>query len=180
MTPQQVTEAQKLAREWKPKKLTSALELSCKEIAYMFQKDKTEKEREARLQEIRERRELEEFLRREYEARRKKGSSNDGDVRTELERYYGLLGQRVRNFWTVPINLTDLQKLSVTIAVDVARDGSVRGLKIERASGNQGYDEAALRAVKLASTPAFPAPPKSVKESWLALGFRFCGANFCR
>ena len=108
------------------------------------------------------------------------GGGGGGVARTELERYYGLLGERVRNFWTVPLNLTELQKLSTTIAVDVARDGSVRGLKIEKGSGNKIYDEAALRAVERAASPSFPPPPNSVKEIWLALGFRFCGANFCR
>lgn len=108
------------------------------------------------------------------------GGGGGGVARTELERYYGLLSERVRNFWTVPLNLTELQKLSTTVAVDVARDGTVRGLKIEKASGNKIYDEAALRAVERAASPAFPPPPNSVKETWLALGFRFCGASVCR
>jgi len=108
------------------------------------------------------------------------GGGGGGVARTELERYYGLLGERVRSFWTIPLNLTDLDRLSVTIAVDVDRGGGVRGLKIEKSSGNKVYDEAALRAVERAATPAFPVPPNSVKESVLALGFRFCGASFCR
>ena len=108
------------------------------------------------------------------------GGGGGGVARTELERDYGLLGERVRNFWTVPLNLTELEKLSTTVAVDVARDGTVRGLKIERASGNKIYDEAALRAVERAASPSLPPPPNSVKETWLALGFRFCGASFCR
>ncbi|MEK6710080.1 MAG: TonB family protein [Nitrospinota bacterium] len=107
------------------------------------------------------------------------GGGGGGVARSDLERYYGLLAERVRNFWTVPLSLTGLEKLSTAIAVDVALDGSFRGLKIERSSGNRVYDDAALRAVERAAAPSFPAPPNTVRENWLALGFRFCGASFC-
>ena len=108
------------------------------------------------------------------------GGGSGGVARTDIERYYGILGERIRNFWTVPPNLTDVTNFRTEIIVDVARDGAIRNLKIMNKSGNRVYDAAALRAIQRAANPSFPPPPNSVKESWLPLGFRFCGRNFCR
>jgi|APSaa5957512535_1039671.scaffolds.fasta_scaffold41069_2 TonB family protein len=108
------------------------------------------------------------------------GGGSGGVARNDIERYYGLLAERVRNFWTVPPNLPNLESLKVVVIFDVARDGEMRNLRIETTSGNRIYDTAALRAVKRSADPALPAPPNSVKETWLPLGFRFCGRNFCR
>ena len=103
-----------------------------------------------------------------------------GVARTDIERYYGLLAERVRGFWTVPSNLPNLESLEVFVIFDVARDGKIRKLRIEKSSGNQIYDTVALRAVERSADPALPPPPNSVNKTWLPLGFRFCGQNFCR
>ncbi len=108
------------------------------------------------------------------------GGGSGGVARTDLDRYYGILGERIRNFFTVPPNLTDVKNFRTEIIVDVARDGAIRNLKIVKNSGNRVYDTAALRAIQRAANPSFPPPPNSVKESWLPLGFRFCGRSFCR
>ena len=109
-----------------------------------------------------------------------RGGGSGGIARTQIERYYGLLGERVRNYWTIPPNLTDIENLKTVVIFDVARDGAVRGLRIEKLSGNRVYDNAALRAVERAATPSLPPPPNTMKEDWLPLGIRFCGQNFCR
>ncbi len=108
------------------------------------------------------------------------GGGSGGVARTDIERYYGILAERIRNFWTVPPNLTDVSNLKTEIVLDVAQDGSIRNLRIKAASGNRVYDAAALRAVERSAVPSFPPPPNTMKERWLLLGFRFCGHNFCR
>lgn len=108
------------------------------------------------------------------------GGGSGGVARTDIERYYGLLAERIRNFWTVPPNLSDVANLKTEVVVDVARDGSIRNLRIKEASGNRVYDAAALRAVERSAAPSFPPPPNTMKDRWLLLGFRFCGHNFCR
>ncbi len=108
------------------------------------------------------------------------GGGSGGVARTDIERYYGLLAERVRGFWTVPPNLPNLESLKVVVIFDVARDGKIRKLRIEKSSGNRIYDTVALRAVERSADPALPPPPNSVNETWLPLGFRFCGRNFCR
>ena len=70
------------------------------------------------------------------------GGGSGGVARTEIERYYGLLGERVRNFWTIPPNLSDIEHLKTVVIFDVGRDGTIRDLRIEKPSGNRVYDNA--------------------------------------
>jgi len=107
------------------------------------------------------------------------GGGSGGTARTDLERYYGLLAERIRSHWTVPEGFKS-EGLRTEITIDVRRDGEVRNLRVTRPSGNRVYDEWALRAVERASTPAMPPAPNTVKDIWLYLGFRFCGRNFCK
>ena len=109
-----------------------------------------------------------------------RGGGSGGVARTEKERYYGLLAERIRGFWTVPPNIADLSKLKTVVTIDVDRQGHYRNLRIVNYSGNHIYDQAVLRAVERAAKPTLPKPPNSVKENWLLLGFRFCGRDFCR
>lgn len=109
-----------------------------------------------------------------------RGGGSGGVARTEKERYYGLLAERIRNYWTIPLNLPNVSRLKTDVTIDVDREGNYRNLRIVRYSGNHIYDQAALRAVERAANPSLPRPPNSIKENWLLLGFRFCGKDFCR
>lgn len=109
-----------------------------------------------------------------------RAGGSGGVARTDKERYYGLLAERIRGFWTVPPGIADLSRLKTDVAIDVDRGGNYRNLRVVRYSGNHIYDQAALRAVQRAAEPSLPKPPDTIKESWLLLGFRFCGRDFCR
>ena len=109
-----------------------------------------------------------------------RAGGSGGVARTEKERYYGLLAERIRGFWTVPPGISDLGRLKTDVTIDVDRQGNSRNLRVVRYSGNHIYDQAALRAVQRAAEPSLPRPPDTIKENWLYLGFRFCGKDFCR
>ena len=109
-----------------------------------------------------------------------RAGGSGGVARTDKERYYGLLAERIRGFWTVPPGIADLSRLKTDVAIDVDRGGNYRNLRVVRYSGNHIYDQAALRAVQRAAEPSLPKPPDTIKENWLLLGFRFCGEDFCR
>ncbi len=109
-----------------------------------------------------------------------RAGGSGGVARTDTERYYGLLAERIRGLWIVPPNITDLGKLKTDVTIDVDRQGNYRNLRIVRYSGSHVYDQAALRAVERAAKPSLPKPPDTIKENWLLLGFRFCGKDFCR
>ena len=104
-----------------------------------------------------------------------RGGGGGGVARTDLERYYGLLGERIKSYWTVPPNLSDAGGLKAEITIDVNREGGYRSLRIHRSSGNRIYDRAALHAAERAFKSAPPRPPAAIREKWLFLGFRFCG-----
>ena len=107
-----------------------------------------------------------------------RAGGSGGVARTDTERYYGLLAERIRGLWIVPPNITDLGKLKTDVTIDVDRQGNYRNLRIVRYSGSHVYDQAALRAVERAAKPSLPKPPDTIKENWLLLGFRFCGKDF--
>ncbi len=109
-----------------------------------------------------------------------RAGGSGGVARTDKERYYGLLAERIRGLWTVPPGIADLSRLKTDVTIDVDREGNYRNLRIVRYSGNNIYDQAALRAVERAAKPTLPKPPDTIKENWLFLGFRFCGRDFCR
>jgi len=63
------------------------------------------------------------------------------------------------------------------VVFEIGRDGKIRGLSVEKSSGNPLYDQAAMRAVTDA-TP-FPPLPEEFKEAFLRihLGFNYTGTQ---
>ena len=63
------------------------------------------------------------------------------------------------------------------IVFEIARDGKIRGLAVEKSSGNPLYDQAAMRAITEAAP--FPPLPDDFKESMLRvhLGFNYAGTR---
>jgi protein TonB len=63
------------------------------------------------------------------------------------------------------------------VVFEIARDGTISGLKVEKSSGNPLYDQAALRAITDA-TP-FPRLPEEFRDSFLRvhLGFDYSGTR---
>lgn len=76
--------------------------------------------------------------------------------------YLALIKQRVDARWSPPDIFRDRQEVVVVLAFDLAADGRVRRVRIDRSSGSSFYDQAALRAIYL-SDP-FPPFPKQVSE----------------
>jgi len=63
------------------------------------------------------------------------------------------------------------------VVFEIGRDGKIRGLAVEKTSGNPLYDQAALRAITEA-TP-FPPLPEEFRETFLRihLGFNYSGTR---
>ncbi|HYE93627.1 MAG TPA: energy transducer TonB [Terriglobales bacterium] len=63
------------------------------------------------------------------------------------------------------------------VVFEIARDGKVTALKVEKSSGNALYDQAALRAITEAAP--FPPLPQDFKESLIRvhLGFNYAGTR---
>jgi TonB family protein len=63
------------------------------------------------------------------------------------------------------------------VVFEIARDGKIRALAVEKTSGNPLYDQAALRAITEAAP--FPPLPEDFKESLLRvhMGFNYAGTR---
>lgn len=63
------------------------------------------------------------------------------------------------------------------VVFEISRDGRIRGLAVEKTSGNPLYDQAAMRAITEAAP--FPPLPDEFKESMLRvhLGFNYAGTR---
>ena len=109
-----------------------------------------------------------------------RAGGSGGVAETDLQRYGGLLSERIHNYWTVPLNLSDASTMRAAIEVDVNREGVYRNLRLVRSSGNRIYDQTFLRAAERAFKSGLPKPPDTIKENWNTFNFRVCGKGFCR
>jgi protein TonB len=57
------------------------------------------------------------------------------------------------------------------VVFEIARDGALRGIRVDKSSGNPYYDQAAVRAVTEANP--FPPLPVDFKKSTLVVGLQF-------
>lgn len=82
--------------------------------------------------------------------------------------YLNLIYMKVYRNWIPP---STSARLSATIYFWITRDGEVRNAKVEKRSGNNAFDEQALRTI-LASSP-FPELPAEYSRDHLAVHFEF-------
>ena len=73
--------------------------------------------------------------------------------------------------WVRPVLEQEKQTFSVTVAFEIARDGSLRNLRVETSSGVPVVDLSALRAVR--DSAPFPPPPPARAEDLVRSRVRF-------
>jgi TolA protein len=74
----------------------------------------------------------------------------------EAEAYLNKVEQKIMAVWKRPPTTDGLK---VTLCFNLARNGFVSAVRVEKSSGNQSFDDSAVQAVRRASP--FPRPPKS-------------------
>jgi TonB family protein len=82
--------------------------------------------------------------------------------------YVTLMEKRIMSVWRLPEN-SEGKKVVVFMKLD--RAGRVSDVRVEKSSGDEAFDESALRAVRTASP--FPAVPEAIKhvvgDLWMVL-----------
>jgi TonB family protein len=73
--------------------------------------------------------------------------------------YVTLMEKRIMSVWRLPEN-SEGKKVVVFMKLD--RAGRVSDVRVEKSSGDEAFDESALRAVRTASP--FPAVPEAIKH----------------
>ncbi len=84
--------------------------------------------------------------------------------------YFARIQDKLSTFWS-PTVLPGDQEIQVVVGIRLLPNGQVSNVTIERSSGDRNFDDAAIRALRLA-LPLPPFPPL-VRESSLDLRVRF-------
>ncbi len=97
------------------------------------------------------------------------GSGGTGAGSDMLLNYFARIQDKVSGFW-MPAALGD-REVKVLVGIRVMHNGQVREITIEETSGDRGFDDAAVRALRQA-LPLPPFPPL-VKEDSMNLILKF-------
>lgn len=97
-------------------------------------------------------------------------SVTDAEMSARMQSYYTQIWTAIKGHWTIPALHVPKGSISATVVVKLAANGSVTDLSFEDRSGNNHFDEAAIRAIKKAAP--LPPLPEWVKGG-IEIGIRF-------
>jgi len=96
------------------------------------------------------------------------------ELDSKLNQYYSMIWTKIKKAWTIPENLLKEKErvdLETIIVVIIERDGKIQKYWFEKKSGNDLYDQMAVRAIKKAEP--LPPVPNELSENTLEVGIRF-------
>jgi len=99
------------------------------------------------------------------------GTVSDAELSARMKTYYGSIWTRIKRRWSMPPDMLPRENIEVVIHVRILRSGAVEGISFEKRSGNNYFDESAMRAVRKASP--FPPLPDGVGDDGIEMGIRF-------
>lgn len=86
--------------------------------------------------------------------------------------YYSLIWAKIKEAWTIPKNILEERvDLETVIVVIIEKDGRIKKYWFEKKSGNDLFDQTAVRAIKKAEP--LPPLPNELGEETLEVGIRF-------
>jgi len=103
------------------------------------------------------------------------GPGSNAELNARMYAYYRVIWARIKKHWTMSPGLLPRENIGAIIHVRVLRNGTVEGVSFEKRSGNNYFDESALRAVRKASP--FPPLPEGMGENDIEMGIRFHSAE---
>ena len=98
------------------------------------------------------------------------GSGKTADLKFQI--YYSIIWSKIKDAWVLPENTTSAdKKLEAIIAIRIKKDGEIVKVWTEKSSGNNYFDQSALRAIAKANP--LPPVPEGYGEEYFELGIRF-------
>jgi TonB family protein len=88
-----------------------------------------------------------------------------------MDPYYAEIWARIRGQWSMPQGILPKGNVETIINVRILRNGAVVDIVFEKKSGNQYFDDSAVRAIKKASP--LPPLPSWIQGSDIEIGIRF-------
>jgi outer membrane biosynthesis protein TonB len=76
-------------------------------------------------------------------------TKSSAEVESKLSQYYSVIWAKIKKAWTIPENLLkERVDLETIIIVIIESDGRIKRTWFEKKSGNELYDQMAMRAIK--------------------------------
>jgi len=89
-----------------------------------------------------------------------------------MRSYYDRIYSQIKASWVLPESVREMsQAFKTVVVIKIAPSGAIEDSSLKKGSGNDDYDQAALRAVRKAN-PLPPLPAEMGEES-LELGINF-------
>ncbi|MEN6376209.1 MAG: energy transducer TonB [Smithella sp.] len=98
------------------------------------------------------------------------GTGSDG-MSGQASDYAGFVSSRVHSNWSIPLELKPRGNILTIIEIKIRRDGSLAYAVFEKRSGNNIYDDSAMKAVK--KSAPFPPLPAGYPDNIMEIGIRF-------
>lgn len=99
-------------------------------------------------------------------------TKSSAETESKLSQYYSLIWAKIKKAWTIPENLLkERVDLETVIIVIIESDGKIKRTWFEKKSGDDLYDQMAVRAIIKAEP--LPPIPKELGEDTLEIGIRF-------
>jgi len=97
------------------------------------------------------------------------GNNTPANIRSSA--YYDRIWTQIRSSWVLPEGVTSRVSLVTVVGIRIAADGEIEQYWIEEKSGNDYYDQSALRAIGRAN-PLAPLPDE-LSDAPLEVGINF-------
>ncbi len=98
-----------------------------------------------------------------------RGAISSRVMEIRYKTYYSTIWEIIRDAWMIPQGIPIEHGMETIIGIVIEKHGRVSDITIEKSSGNQAFDDSAIRAIERSS----PLPPIPGEEQELPLGIRF-------
>ncbi len=106
-------------------------------------------------------------------------SGSGAPTGSAAEQYYAVIWHKIQSAWLIPSNMADASYgYETVVSITINKDGTVTGISVEKGSGNEYFDQTAIRAIKKAS-PLPPFPPSWLQKS-IDIGIKFSCKEGCK
>jgi colicin import membrane protein len=85
--------------------------------------------------------------------------------------YYDRIWAKIRSSWILPKGVTSQDSLVTVVGIRIGVNGEIEQSWIEESSGNEYYDQSALRAIRKANP--LPSLPDDISDTSLEVGINF-------
>ena len=100
---------------------------------------------------------------------------NDTFANIKFKAYHDRIWRQIRSSWILPEGVTSRVSLSTIVRIRIAPNGEIEQFWIEEKSGNDYYDQSALRAISKAKR--LPPLPDELSDKSYEVGINFNPRN---